>query len=616
MGRPRKTKAEPEPAPAFPIGNCKVEIRGSGLRCETTEQGLTISGPRGAKVVVSGEGSQFILLNPSDADSQTKSLLEEVLMLYKKELPTMDYAADTGRKSGFLETCTTNGKYKTLILMSSSAAQHEERKTAYYRPKWVRPFPGPAQVGAHALGCFFLLETCYKVIATVSYQIVPADTQYAEIPLAVVRSSYQRVGIGKLLYKELSQRLQNVGVTSIFCWADKVSEGFWLKQASKRGFVSVGEVNTKGKIRKIPVRADIKRALCFPGGSTLMVAHLNKELPVMQTWEKPQTSLHTVVPDSISPGDTNVSCENMVLQTYKRRVVRNTAKVATNEVSNAYSESSLSEQEPKKRMYKTSSSSLKSKRIRCSNHDDNCQDMNQIGVHDNNLCSSPENSLHVILKEHHIPSTGAHIYSNGSGSPTIMLMNIADEQKKARLTKVVETLRGFVTCDGHSCTHVVTGKARRTMNFCIALCSGAWIISPNWLKESFREGQFVGEAQYVLEDEEYRMQYKSELRDAVMRAKERPNSLFAGYTFCLSKYIQPSFDVLSAIIKSTGGKIIKKLSELDELSRTIFLVCEEEAELALVAAKSGIKTFSSDWFMSCVMKQELDLEAPQFIVSL
>jgi hypothetical protein len=60
---------------------------------------------------------------------------------------------------------------------------------------------------------------------------------------------------------------------------------------------------------------------------------------------------------------------------------------------------------------------------------------------------------------------------------------------------------------------------------------------------------FAEEAQYVLEDEEYRMQYKSELRDAVMRAKERHNSLFAGY-----KHIQPSFDVLLAIIKSTGGK--------------------------------------------------------------
>lgn len=65
-----------------------------------------------------------------------------------------------------------------------------------------------------------------------------------------------------------------------------------------QGFVSIGEVDTKGKVRKIPVRADIKRALCFPGGSTLMVAHLKKQLPIMQTWEKPQTSLHTVVPDS------------------------------------------------------------------------------------------------------------------------------------------------------------------------------------------------------------------------------------------------------------------------------------------------------------------------------
>ena len=66
---------------------------------------------------------------------------------------------------------------------------------------------------------------------------------------------------------------------------------------------------------------------------------------------------------------------------------------------------------------------------------------------------------------------------------------------------------------------------------------------------------FAGEAQYFLEDEEYRMQYKSEVRDAVMRAKGRPNSLFSGYTFCLSKYIQPSIDVLSSIIKSTGGKV-------------------------------------------------------------
>ena len=41
-----------------------------------------------------------------------------------------------------------------------------------------------------------------------------------------------------------------------------------------QGFLSIAEVDTKGKVRRIPVRADIRRALCFPGGSTLMISHI------------------------------------------------------------------------------------------------------------------------------------------------------------------------------------------------------------------------------------------------------------------------------------------------------------------------------------------------------
>jgi hypothetical protein len=29
---------------------------------------------------------------------------------------------------------------------------------------------------------------------------------------------------------ELRKRLQNVGVHTIYCWGDKGSEGFWVKQ--------------------------------------------------------------------------------------------------------------------------------------------------------------------------------------------------------------------------------------------------------------------------------------------------------------------------------------------------------------------------------------------------
>ncbi|KAM0839426.1 hypothetical protein ACQ4PT_060323 [Festuca glaucescens] len=594
MGRPRKTKAKAAPEAsspsAFSIGNCKVEIHGSGLRCASTERNLTISGTKGAKIVIAGDGSDFILLNPNDIDRRSKSLLQEVLMLYKNELPTMDYAADTGRKSGFLEKCIMGGKYKTLILRSTSFAGLEE------------------------------------IIAAVSYQIVPADTQYAEIPLTVVTSAFQCVGFGHLLYKELSQRLQNVGVTTIFCWADKVSEGFWLKQ----GFVSVGEVDTKGKIRRIPVRADIKKALCFPGSSTLMVTHLKKVLPTLPRnplGELQTSQLHPVVPDSMSPGDTDTavpSCENLFSQTVGCHKVSKTANEVQNEASAGSEGCSLSDQQPKKRTYESSSSSLKSKRVRCTGHADHKQNMGRSDICEKSLSanSTPCTTTMAVHVENKVSGDAkATICSNGR--PSVMLMNVADETKKIRLTEVVEMLGGSVTCEGSSCTHVVTGKARRTMNFCIALSSGAWIVSPNWLKQSFKQGKFVGEAEHVLDDAEYKMEYKSEMRDAVMRAKERPCLLFSGYTFCLTKYIQPSPGVLSPIIKSSGGKIINKLDDLDELSedsdelsKTIFLACEEGMELAMDAAKRGMKTFSTDWLMTCVMKQELDLEAPQFAESL
>uniref|UniRef100_A0ACD5TAA4 Uncharacterized protein n=1 Tax=Avena sativa TaxID=4498 RepID=A0ACD5TAA4_AVESA len=604
MGRPRKTKAkaaaEASSSPAFSIGNCKVEIHGSGLRCASTERNLTISGTKGAKIVIAvdgarsssdgiGEGSDFILLNPNDIDSRNKSLLQEVLMLYKNELPTMDYAANTGKKSGFLEKCIMGGKYKTLILRSTSLAGLEE------------------------------------IIAAVSYQIVPADTQYAEIPLTVVTSAFQRVGFGQLLYKELSQRLQNVGVTTIFCWADKDSEGFWLKQ----GFVSVGEVDTKGKIRRIPVRADIKRALCFPGSSTLMVTHLKKVLPSVPKnplGELQTSQLHTVVPDSMSPGDTDtaVPSENLFPPTLGCHKVSMTANMVRNEASAGSEGCPLSDQQPKKRTYESSSSSLKSKRVRCTSHADHKQDMGRSDVCDKSLSvnSTPCTPTMAVHDEDKV-SGDAKATICPNGRPSVMLMNIADETKKIRLTEVVEMLGGFVTCEGSSCTHVVTGKARRTMNFCIALSSGAWVVSPNWLKQSFKQGKFVGEAEHVLDDEEYTMEYKSKMRDAVMRAKERPCLLFSGYTFCLTKYIQPSPGILSPIIKSSGGKIITKLDDidelsedLDELSKTIFLACDEGMELAMDAAKRGMKTFSTDWLMTCIMRQEVDLEAPQFAESL
>ncbi|XP_077218730.1 N-acetyltransferase isoform X2 [Tasmannia lanceolata] len=658
-------------ASTFSIGNCKVEIEGNDFIYESNKKNLLISVSEAAKIKIYVRSSEidgdtpmddcyFLLINPKDVDSRTNLLLKKVLNLYKKELPMMNYAANTGKESAFLERCVLSGKYRTLLMKSH------------------------------------VVKGSGEVIAAVSFQIISSDTQYAEIPLAAVSSNYHHKGIGHLLYMELRKRLHNVGVSTIFCWGDQESEGFWLKQ----GFISIAEVDTKGRAGRLPIKADIRRALCFPGGSTLMVSHLAKEFSIpaispkqakscfpLDPRAKPPSSECFVCPEiDLSKDDNAVNLITDQLKNHQSKDLLNdgcsmgeqkvygsfpisdkikgrTDLVPLNGVdcNNVASDLGIAEngcnadvkhcscygQGEKKRVWEASLYSLKSKKVKGGHHIDCHLEPSWDLVHENDCKNeadfggrsldysgdislvkiTPKVSLQTSCftvhaegnRPLHITSTEDHISEDPPlerAHPVIMLMNIADDIKKASLRKIVEELGGVVTLDGSVCTHVVTGIARRTMNFCTALCSGAWVISSNWLKTSFRESRFVGELPFILKDEDYVLKYRSELKDAVLRAKARPHALLKGYDFCLGPHVQPPVDILMAIVKSAGGNLLHGLDEVQKPSKTIFIACEEDMEEALAAAKKGVCTYTSDWIMNCVMRQELDLDAAQFAESL
>ncbi|GLT74180.1 hypothetical protein SLA2020_459930 [Shorea laevis] len=599
---PKKT-----PAP-IPIGNCKVSIEASKYVCESDPNSLQISISKNTRIKISvrddmngksrddfllsksevkerpsnGDDYVFLLVNPKEDDSCTKSYLQEVLNLYARELPTMNYAANTGKRSKFLERCVSNGKYCTLLLTS-------------------KPMEGSGEV-----------------IAAITYQILPADTQHAEIPLAAVSSIHQLKGFGKFLYMELKKRLQDIGIRIIYCWADKESEDFWLKQ----GFVSIAEVDKKGRARRLPIKTDLRKAMCFPGGSTLMVSHLRKDI------SGPAESLKFHFP--LKP------CEKSSSSTIEKSVGQRRADTAVNLCS-------CSSQGAKRKMWEASLSSLKTKRVKGSHNIDYQTDSDYLVSESYRNCCFSECSLGIstdkspmkvtpgisLIKdsmENNSKESGPVSVTSqapiceelqaNKNSFRIMLMDIADEAKKARLVEVIESLGGALTSDGSSSTHIVTGKVRKTLNFCTALCSGAWVVSNSWLKESFRKGKFVEELPYVLQDEEYKSRYRTELKDAVLRAIARPRALLKGYNICIAAHVQPPAAILNAIIKSAGGNIIHGLDKVNEAWNTIFIASEDDMEEALSAAKRGILTFSSDWLMNCVMGQELDLDAPQFAESL
>ncbi|KAH9679731.1 N-acetyltransferase [Citrus sinensis] len=553
----------------IPIGNCEVTVEAKKFTCESDPNTLQISISRTAKIKIAGEEYIFVLVNPKDAeDSCSKSYLQDVLQIYSRELPTMNYAANTGKRSMFLEKCVLNGKYCTLLLKSS------------------------------------FMDDDDVVVAAITYQIVPADTQYAEVPLAAVSSIYQHKGVGRLLYLELRKRLQSVGIRTIFCWGDKESEGFWHKQ----GFASVAEVDTKGRARRLPIKADIRKVLCFPGGSTLMVSHLDKD-----TSADTAVSLKFCFPvkpcekSSLVTVNRSLEAERLVTDGCSRDGAKSSEAlhcranifclllepvhgsgelaafenvhcsdmtVGAAQIGTDTGAKHCSCSQGTKRRWEASTSSLKSKKVKGSScadcHLDSDRSLASAGSETVGLSGckpsreiTPSNRVTVdctgndAKEDRPVCTTSAafiskEFQSNGKCF-RIMLMNIADDSKKVHLTKVIEDLGGAVTSDGSTSTHVVTGKVRKTLNFLTALCSGAWIVSPNWLKESFREGRFVDESSYMLKDDDYVLKYRSELKDSVLRAKARPGGLLRGYNIVMAAHIQPPIKTLSAIVRSAGG---------------------------------------------------------------
>jgi hypothetical protein len=67
---------------------------------------------------------------------------------------------------------------------------------------------------------------------------------------------------------------------------------------------------------------------------------------------------------------------------------------------------------------------------------------------------------------------------------------------------------------------------------------------------------------YILNDEEYVLKYRTELKCAVLKAKASPRALLKGYYVCIAAHVQPPAKTLSAIVRSAGGEVsLKKLTE-------------------------------------------------------
>lgn len=182
------------------------------------------------------------------------------------------------------------------------------------------------------------------------------------------------------------------------------------------------------------------------------------------------------------------------------------------------------------------------------------------------------------------------------------------------LTKQVERLGGKVTpfvCQ--YCTHLVTVAILRTVKFLIALNHVRHVVIPDWIEQSARANRFLDESCFAVRDNSTESAFCFKLHESLRRSNQK--KVFKDLTFYLTPDVTPSKAILSEMIESAGGKIVKALPPISSILRFInvngdptFIIvsCEKDLYLCRELVHKNIAIQSSEFVVTGIMRQEVD----------
>jgi hypothetical protein len=265
-----------------------------------------------------------------------------------------------------------------------------------------------------------------------------------------------------------------------------------------------------------------------------------------------------------------------------------------------------------------------------SNDDSVCQSPSvlsfsrKIGAEFHTISSTELGALAAHLDEHEkemeqLDDIGTHTQGNldkvilGTGMKSQMLVT---------LQTLVEQVGGKVVQDFTSnVTHVVTiadacGRTPRTLKYCSAVLSGAWIVSFEWVLASLAAKKWVDELTYEIKGDQHGEGAPQNARAALLQGEPR---LFAGKSICLVgtfNHPSPSGTELESVLRIGGATILQSLPPLPTSMQqymsagdSVLVLCDpssfSEAQAVEVQMACSLVPISYPWILDSISKYKL-----------
>ncbi|XP_053156522.1 mediator of DNA damage checkpoint protein 1 isoform X2 [Hemicordylus capensis] len=197
--------------------------------------------------------------------------------------------------------------------------------------------------------------------------------------------------------------------------------------------------------------------------------------------------------------------------------------------------------------------------------------------------------------------------AQGSGVPVpkVLFTGVIDEEGE----HVVTELGGSLAESVFDCTHLVTDRVRRTVKFLCALARGIPIVTLDWLEKSRRNSSFLVPSSFLVHDPEQEKKFCFSLTESLQRARQE-GGLLQGYEIHVTPNVQPEPEHMKDIVKCSGGTFLPRMPRAYKDKR-IVISCPEDLPRCKVAQDARIPIANSEFILTGILQQKVDLEAHQ-----
>ncbi|KAK9688272.1 Mediator of DNA damage checkpoint protein 1, variant 2 [Basidiobolus ranarum] len=193
--------------------------------------------------------------------------------------------------------------------------------------------------------------------------------------------------------------------------------------------------------------------------------------------------------------------------------------------------------------------------------------------------------------------------------PRVVFTGFTDPSK----AKCVEQLGGTMEESWKNATHIVATNIKRTSKFLCGLCSGKPIVSPEWVDRSLIEKHFIDETDFELIDTNAEKQYDFRLSESLMRARHFP--LMKGIKVFTTKKVNAG---IREIAEVAGAELVSVLPSSPSTTKPpdfIVIGTEQDAKECTQISKEGFPVYLTEFVSIGALRQELDFENHQFVMS-